>query len=132
MGLPSCGGGSADSGSTASTVVVQQTPPLTKPQFIVQADSICRAANEKGTSGRKLNEIRESASSEDERAQVREVGEVMRQQSEITDVEIEEIRAREPTTADRQTITRMLALVDSEIGPFAIRKVPIPLSAKQE
>jgi hypothetical protein len=48
LGLPSCGRGSADSGSTASTVVVQQTPSLTKPRFIVQADSICRAANEKG------------------------------------------------------------------------------------
>lgn len=53
LGLPSCDGGSADSGSTASTVVVQQTPPLTKSQFIVQADAICQAANEKGGLWRK-------------------------------------------------------------------------------
>jgi hypothetical protein len=112
--LAACGGSSSP---TTSTVTVQQAAGLSKAQFISQADAICQSASDESKSLKeRYGKLQAGITFENESSQYPKLGELIQEISEITSNEVEQIRGLEPPNADRKTITKMLALVDSEVS----------------
>lgn len=90
---------------------------LSKAQFIAQADSICESAT---SDAKPINEhyaeLQAGLSSENESSQYPKLGEVVQESAEALSSEVEDLRSLEPPSADRETITKMLALVDSQVS----------------
>jgi hypothetical protein len=111
--LSACGGSSSTS---TSTVTVQQAAALSKAQFISQGDAICQSASEEAEPLKeKVHQLEAGITPENESSQLQKVGEAAEESAELVSNEAEQLRSLEPPDSDRKTITRMLALVDSQV-----------------
>jgi hypothetical protein len=105
-----CGGSSS---SSTKTVTVQQSEPLTKAQFIAQADAICQASQEDiQPLATRYRKVAKAARRSD---QFQEVADVLHQLTGRAKEELTQLRELEPPTADQEVINNLLTTVDSQV-----------------